>query len=222
MPLNSLFPQGAYSEQNLTEDLIIESIRQYGKEFYYIPRKLVALDKILGEDTLSKFENAYPIECYIDNVDGYGGNGAFMSKFGLFIEEQGRLTISRRRWEQLVGQWGETLIPTRPAEGDLLYFPLTKGLFDIKYVEHQNPFYQLGKLYVYKLNVELFQYSSERVNTEIDELNDMAMAMTFDILGNVDPEEHADPQHRNSFVNAEFERESLDVLSFDEKNPFGE
>lgn len=222
MPLNSLFPQGSYSEQNLIEDLIIESIRQYGKEFYYIPRRLVALDKILGEDLLSKFENAYPIECYIDNVDGYGGNGAFMSKFGLFIEEQGRLTISRRRWEQLVGQWGETLIPSRPAEGDLLYFPLTKGLFDIKYVEHQNPFYQLGKLYVYKLNVELFQYSSERVNTEIDELNDMAMSMTFDILGNVDPEEHADPQHRNSFVNSEFEREALDVLSFDEKNPFGE
>ena len=223
MPRNSLFPQGTYSEQNLTESLIIESIRQYGREFYYIPRTLVAVDDILGEDPLSKFENAYMIECYIDNVENFGGNGAFMSKFGLFIEEQAQLTVARKRWEELVASAGTTVLPNRPAEGDLMYFPLTKGLFEIKFVEHQNPFYQLGKLYVYKLKIELFQYSSERITTDVPEINNFALDMTFDIAA--DPNTPADPEHRNTFDNQELQTEAGTgdkILNFNERNPFGD
>ena len=132
MPVNSLFPRGAKSETSMIESLIIESIKQYGREFYYMPRKLVALDELFGEDPLSKFEYAYQIEGYLDNVDNFAGNSMFMNKFGMFIEEQGQVTIARKRWEQLVSNHGEAIIPSRPAEGDLLYFPTTKGLFEIK------------------------------------------------------------------------------------------
>lgn len=240
MPINSLFPSGTYSEQNLIENLIIESIRQYGREFYYIPRKFVALDELFGEDPLSKFENAYQIEGYLDNVDSFSGQGAFMSKFGMFIEEQGQITIARSRWENLVARFGETVLPNRPSEGDLIYFPLSNGLFEIKYVEHQNPFYQLGRLYVYKLKVELMQYSSERIETEVDEINQIALDMTFDVL-NTDPvvpytsddyvspahikqyeNGEADPLRRNFFDNQKIKKEADDILNLDERNPFGE
>lgn len=222
MPVNSLFPEGSYSEQNLVENLIIESIRQYGREFYYIPRTLVAPDQIFGEDNLSKFQNSYMIEGYLDDVDNFGGQGAFMSKFGMFLEEQGTITIARARWEQLVGQFGTTIIPSRPAEGDLMYFPMSKGLFEIKFVEHQNPFYQLGRLYVYKLKVELFQYSSERIETELDELNQFALDMTFDVLGDVPP--IADPAQRDNRDNTaiQVESDTDNIINFDESNPFGD
>lgn len=220
MPLNNLFPQGSKTEQDLTENLIIESIKQYGKEFYYIPRTLVSPDAIFGEDPLSKFKDSYMIECYIDNVQEWGGSGGFMGKFGYMIEDQGQLTIARRRWEQMVGRYGQSLLPDRPTEGDLLYFPLAKSLFEIKYVEHQNPFYQLGKLYVYKVKIELFQYSSERIETDIDEINQIALDMTFDILGK--DIKTPEPAKRDFFTNTEFQSEASSVLNFDERNPFGD
>ena len=220
MPLNNLFPNGSQAEQSLTEDLIIESIRMYGREFFYIPRTLVAPDAIFGEDVLSTFKESYMIECYIDNVEEWGGQGGFISKFGYTIEDQGQLTIARRRWEQLIGRYGQSLLPDRPTEGDLMYFPLAKSLFEIKYVEHQNPFYQLGKLYVYKLKIELFQYSSERINTEIDELNQIALDMTFDVLNS--PTQDVIPAKRDFFTNDDFKTEATSVLNFDERNPFGE
>lgn len=219
MPLNSLFPSGTYQEQNLVENLIIESIKQYGQELFYIPRNLVAVDEILGEDSLSKFEQSYMIEGYIDNVDGFGGNAIFMSKFGMYIEEQAQITIARSRWESLIAQYGQVNIPSRPAEGDLLYFPLTKGLFEIKYVEHQNPFYQLGRLYVYKLKVELFQYASERIDTDITELNDAALRMTFDIDANTVPDEE---RLRDNDMSDVLESEASSVVNFSESNPFGD
>ena len=220
MPLNNLFPAGSYSEQSLVENLIIESVRQYGKEFYYIPRMLVAPDSIFGEDNLSKFKNSYMIEAYIDNVEEWGGSGSFISKFGYTIEDQGQLTIAKRRWEQLIGRYGQTIIPERPAEGDLMYFPQAKSLFEIKYVEHQNPFYQLGKLYVYKLKIELFQYSSERIETDIDEINQIALDMTFDVINN--PNNSPMPTKRDFFSNDDFQTEAVDILNFSEQNPFGD
>lgn len=162
---NVYFTQGTKNEQYLVEDLIIESLSIYGQQLTYIPRTLVAKDEILGEDRLSEFKNAFPIEMYFDNVDKFGGNGAFIEKFGLSMQQNATLTVSRRRWEQLIGRYNATQLPQRPCEGDLLYFPLTKSLFEIKFVQHQNPFYQLGKLYVYKLDVELFQYASEKIDT---------------------------------------------------------
>lgn len=221
MPLNSLFPRGTASEQNLTENLIIESIRMYGQEFYYIPRTAVAVDPVLGEDPLSRFENAYQIEGYLDNVDNFAGQGTFMSKFGMFIEEQGQITIARARWDALVARYGTTPLPNRPTEGDLIYFPQSKGLFEIKFVEHQNPFYQLGRLYVYKLKIELFQYASERIETEINEINQFALDMTFDILN--DPTGEASPARRDFFDNSNLQTEANDgILNLDEHNPFGD
>jgi len=164
---NVYFSHDTRNEQYLVEDLIIESLKIYGNEFFYIPRTLVSKDEILGEDRLSQFTSSFPIEMYFENVDSLAGQGAFIQKFGLMMEQSATLVVARRRWDQLVGRYGQTTLPNRPNEGDLIYFPLTKGLFEIKFVTHQDPFYQLGKLYVYKLQVELFQYASERIDTGI-------------------------------------------------------
>lgn len=180
MARNPYFSNGTASEQNLIQDIIIESIQIYGQEFLYIPRTLVAKDEILGEDRLSRFENAFPIEMYLETVDGFQGQGAFVQKFGLMMEQSATLTVARRVWEQLIGSQQATILPNRPNEGDLLYFPLTKGLFEIKFVQHQDPFYQLGKLYVYRLEVELFQYASEVMDTGVPEVDVFETLKTFD------------------------------------------
>lgn len=146
---------------------------------YYIPRSLVSKDNVLGEDRLSEFKNAFDIEMYFENIDNFGGQGALIQKFGLMIEQSATLVVARRRWDQFVGRYGVTTVPTRPNEGDLIYFPLTKSLFEIKFVQHQDPFYQLGKLYVYKLQVELFQYSSERIDTGVPEVDAFETLKTF-------------------------------------------
>lgn len=187
MPTNPYFTQGTTNEQNIVEDLIIESLKIYGKDLYYIPRQLVSKDEILGEDRLSRFMNSYPVEMYFENVDSFEGQGAFIQKFGLMMEQSASLVVARKRWEQLVGKFGTTIIPTRPNEGDLIYYPLTNGLFEIKFVKHQDPFYQLGKLYVYKLQVELFQYASERIDTGITAIDNFEVIKTFSTDTNVTP-----------------------------------
>ena len=179
MPTNVYFTHGTKNEQYLIEDLIIESLKIYGNEFMYIPRTLVSKDEILGEDRLSKFTSSFPIEMYFENVDSLDGQGAFIQKFGLMMEQSATLVVARRRWDQLVGRYGQTILPNRPCEGDLIYFPLTKGLFEIKFVKHQDPFYQLGKLYVFKLQVELFQYASENIDTGIAEIDAFETLKTF-------------------------------------------
>lgn len=219
MALNPYFTQGTSSEQNLLEDLIIESIKIWGQLFYYVPRTLVAKDEILGEDRLSEFKNAYPIEMYLESVDGFEGQGAFIQKFGLMMEQSATLTVARRTWELLVGNEQNTsnlILPNRPAEGDLLYFPLTDGLFEIKFVQHQDPFYQLRKLYVYKLQVELFQYSSEKIDTGIANIDDFETLKTFDI------EKQTDVEVPDSYgSNNAFKTEAVPIV-FDKTNPFGD
>jgi hypothetical protein len=179
MTTNVYFTNGTRSEQYLVEDLIIESLKIYGQQMYYIPRQLVSKDEILGEDRLSEFKNSFLIEMYFENIDSYAGQGAFIQKFGLMMEQSATLVVARRRWEQFVGRYGVNIVPNRPNEGDLIYFPLTNSLFEIKFVAHQDPFYQLGKLYVYKLQVELFQYSSERIDTGIKEIDAFETLKTF-------------------------------------------
>lgn len=174
------FSNGVRSEQLTYEDIIVESISIFGQDFYYIPRTLVGKDEILGEDRLSQFKYAYGIEMYLETVNGFEGQGAFIQKFGLMMEQSATLTVARRKWEQLVGQHGLSILPNRPAEGDLLWFPLTNGLFEIKFVTHQDPFYQAGKLYVYKLQVELFQYSSEKIDTGNSNIDIFETLKTFD------------------------------------------
>lgn len=212
---NVYFTHGTRNEQYLLEDLIIESIGMYGQEFYYIPRVLVAKDEILGEDRLSKFENAFPIDMYLETVDGFEGQGAFIQKFGLMMEQSATLTVARRTWERLVGKHN-VMLPNRPAEGDLLYFPLTKGLFEIKFVEHQDPFYQLKKLYVYRLQVELFQYASERIETGMKDIDVFETLKTTDIDKQPDVEVSQSYGDNNNFI-----REAEDTI-FDHSNPFGD
>ena len=169
MATNSYFAR-QNSERNVMEDLTIESIKIHGVDMVYIPRTLVNEDTLFGEDTLSKFTEGNVIEMYVDSVDGFEGEGDFISKFGLQIKDSVSLVVSRKRFESVLGH-----VTTRPKEGDLIYFPLSKGLFEIKFVEHENPFYQLGKLYTYKLSCELFTYSQEEIDTgfsDVDSLED--------------------------------------------------
>ena len=146
--VNVYFSQGTKNEQFLIEDIIIESLKIYGNEVFYIPRSLVSKDNVLGEDRLSQFKTSFPIEMYFENVDSFGGQGAFIQKFGLVIEQSATLVVARRRWNQFIGRYGATTVPSRPNEGDLIYFPLTGGLFEIKFVQHQDPFYQIGRAHV--------------------------------------------------------------------------
>lgn len=213
------------SEQNLLEDLIIESLHHRGSEFFYIPRTLLGKDVILGEDRLSEFKNAYPIEAYFEDVSGYEGGGFMIQKFGLMIDQSATLVIAKRRWEQLVGRFGKTILPNRPSEGDLLFFPLTKTLFDIKFVEHQNPFYQLGKLYVYKLQIETFVYGSETINTGIEDIDlfeSLKSNSMEDPIGSSPEEPLTSPDDPNNYgSNNEFKDAASEIV-FDVNNPFGD
>lgn len=165
-------------EQELIENLIIESIKVYGIECYYLPRTLVAKDELFGEDALAKFDFAYPIEMYIKSVDGFQGDGDFLSKFGLEIRDSMVLTVSKRRFEDEIHISDSTPVNEeqgigRPSEGDLVYFPLNGKIFEVKFVEHEAIFYQMGKLQTYDLSLELFEYSHESIDTGIDVLDNI-------------------------------------------------
>ena len=177
MPRNVYFSQGTSSEQNLYEDITIEALRIYGHEAYYIPRKIVNEDKIFDEDQLSSFGSAYMIESYVANTDGYEGEGDLLTKFGLEIRDQITLVISNRRWEQLIGrhiasdQSLDRSVVRRPMEGDLIYLPFVKGLFEIQFVEQEDPFYQLQNLPTFQLKCELFEYGGEDIDTGVDAID---------------------------------------------------
>lgn len=195
--LNPYFNRGSANEQGLLEDLIIEAIQAKGQEFLYVPRTLVAKNEILGEDRLSKFKDAYPIEAYLETPMGFEGRGAFIEKFGHLMDQSTTLTVARRRWDQIVGSDGKGQLPNRPAEGDLMYFPLTGGLFVITLVKHQEQFYQLQRLYVYTLTLELFNYSSERIETGVPEVDIFETLKTYDTTKqpNIDvPDAYGDNQ----------------------------
>ena len=144
MPRNVYFSQAVKSEQNLYEDLIIESLKIYGQDVYYIPRTLVNRDDILNEDPASKFDDAYLLEMYIENSDGFEGAGDLYSKFGLEIRDDATFIVSRRRWESRIGVFSSNLVDPRPQEGDLIFLPMTNSFFEISYVEDDSPFYQLS------------------------------------------------------------------------------
>ncbi len=181
MVLNPYFTQGTSNEQYLIEDIINEAIKIYGVELCYLPRTIVSKDDILGEDRLSKFEASHNIPGYFENINNFGGNDFFIQKFGLMVEHTADIIVTRRDWGKYVGRFGKTTIPTRPNEGDLIYFPLTKGLFEIKFVDYKHVFYQLGRLYVYKLQIELFQYASERIDTGVPEVDIFESLKTYSV-----------------------------------------
>ena len=174
--LNPFFLQGSASEKNLMQGLINESIQIYGVEVHYLPRKYITEKTILREVIESAFDNAYPIEAYISSFEGYGDNPTILSKFGIQNLNQLTLEISKERFETYISPLIKNLsnikLSNRPKEGDLIYFPLGDRLFEIKYVEHEKPFYQLQGKYTYQLTCELFQYEDEVINTGIDEIDD--------------------------------------------------
>ncbi len=176
MALNPFFQQGSSGEQSLVQSLINEQLKMYGVEVHYMPRKYVSEKTILEEVTASKFDDAYPIEAYIDNFDGYDEMPSTLSKFGIQATNEITLTISRERFEDyitpLIKNESNIKLATRPKEGDLIYFPLGDRLFEIKYVEHEKPFYQLQKNYIYELRCELFRYEDEVIDTGIDAIDD--------------------------------------------------
>ena len=165
MALNTFFTQGTTGEQNLVGDLVTEQIKMFGKDVYYIPRTLVKNDDTFGEDTLSKFEGAFLIEAYIEDAQGFRGDGDMFSKFGVRISDQITFIISRTRFTEAVDDNAQLIVEGRPNEGDLIHFPLANKTFEIQFVEHEQPFYQLGKVHVWGLRCELFEYSDEDIDT---------------------------------------------------------
>ena len=184
MALNPFFQQGSTSEQNLVQDLINEQLRMYGVEVHYMPRKYVETATVIKEVLRSKFDDAYPLEAYLDTFDGYGENPVILSKFGIEQKNEITLTISRERWETyiepLMENESDVELTTRPKEGDLIYFPLGDRLFEIKYVEHEKPFYQLKKTYVYTLKCELFVYEDEIIDTGVSEIDNELIGDDYD------------------------------------------
>tara|TARA_R110002153_G_scaffold63253_2_gene169862 strand:+ start:25471 stop:26373 length:903 start_codon:yes stop_codon:yes gene_type:complete len=171
MPRNPYFSLGSKSEKNLYEDIVIEGLKIYGHDVYYLPRKIINQDGIFNEATLSEFGDSFVIESYIENVDGFEGEGDLLSKFGLEIRDQATLVISNRRWSQLVGRFLEDTTQVRPNEGDLIYIPFVNTLFEIQYVEEETPFYQLQNLPVFKLKIEAFEYSNEAIDTGVEAID---------------------------------------------------
>jgi len=181
MALNPYFLQGAQSEQRLTQDLINEHLKMFGVEVTYIPRKFVGTDNILNEVESSKFDDNFAIEAYVNTYEGYSGAGDVLTKFGMSLRDEVVLTISKERYEDFIAPFmaglddgtDDSIVPltSRPKEGDLVYFPLGGRLFEVKFVEHEDPFYQLGKNYVYQLKCELFEYEDEVIDTSIAEID---------------------------------------------------
>lgn len=242
MPTSVYFDTGIIPEQRLYEDLIIEQLRTLGQEVFYLPRKMVNEDTIFGEDTLSSFNDAYMIEMYVENVEGYDGEKELMTKFGLDIQNEVTFVVARRRWEQLISTDQNLIITTRPNEGDLVYFPRTKHLFEISFVDHDDPFYQVQNLPVYKLKCRSFDYSSEQIDTGIVEIDNIETTYSLDILsyqlsledgtGSIQLEGTG----TNYLLNEDFTIELKDdksqntifdtfndtILDFSESNPFGD
>jgi hypothetical protein len=181
MSRNVYFSQAVKSEQHLYEDLVIESLKIYGQEVYYIPRSIINRDSIMNEDIASSFEDAYMIEAYIENPDGFEGAGDLYSKFGLEIRDEANFILARKTWDRLVGLWNNDITVTTPQEGDLIYLPLSNSMFEINMVEHEQPFYQLSQLPVYKLQCSLFEYNEENFETGIDAIDNLEQANTYQI-----------------------------------------
>jgi hypothetical protein len=227
----------ATGEQNLIESLIIESIKIYGMDMMYLPRRYGNLDPIYTEDSASFYNRAYPIEFYIKSVDGFQGEGDFLSKFGVEIRDRVTFTVARRIWSKEVGS-NENNMP-RPFEGDLIYFPLNRKIFKIMFVEHEAIFYQLGALQTYDLVCELFEYSNETFNTGIPDIDGLTKKYEFDYTNVglhteagdmlIDENEGIPILFEEFDINSSildendmFQEKGLEILNFSEIDPFAE
>ncbi len=204
-------------EQNLIEDLVIESIKIYGHEVWYCPRTIDNEEKIFKEDELASFNNAYSIEMYIKNVEGFEGEGDFLSKFGLQIRDRITFTVARRTFAD------EVTGGTRPKEGDMIFFPLTSKGYVVRFVEHEAIFYQMGSLQTFDIVCELFEFNQETFNTGVDIIDDTYNDLSFAMANNT----QVVTQFNISTIdkqaqNEEFETRGDNILDFTEINPFSE
>ena len=191
MALNPFFLQGSPNEQNLIQDLVNEHLKIYGVEVTYIPRKFVRKQTIIKEVQSSVFDDNFLLEAYVNTFDGYGGQGDIMTKFGVSLRDELTVTISKERFEDFISPFlaadDDYELATRPREGDVIFFPLGSRLFEVKFVEHEQPFYQLGKNYVYQLKCELFEFEDEVFDTDIEEidsqLEDIGYVSTLQLIG---------------------------------------
>jgi len=190
---NPYFTDGKRSEQNLYEDIVIESLKIYGQDLYYLPRDTVAEDRILGDEVPARFNSNYKIEMYIENVEGFDGEGDLFTRFGVEIRDEATFIVSRRRWTQTVGRVDNEINSVRPLEGDLIYLPLSRSLFQIMHVEHEQPFYQLSNLPVYKLRDQLFEYNDEDLDTGVVDVDNIetkyAYTYTLTVSDNIADDE---------------------------------
>lgn len=172
MATNLYISQKVKSEQDLYEDLVIEALQFYGQDVYYLPREIVNRDAIFLDDVPSRFSSAYIIEMYIENTDGFEGEGDLFTKFGVELRDQATFVVSRRRWKQLIGaKLAENNF--RPREGDLIYLPLSKSIFQIMKVETETPFYQLSNLPTFRMQCELFEYNDEDFDTGVTDIDEV-------------------------------------------------
>ena len=244
MPTNVYFNTGTKPEQRLYENLIIEQLRAFGQDVYYLPRKLVNEDTLFGEDTLSSFNDAYQIEMYLDNIEGFEGQKEMMTRFGLDMQDEATWVVSKRRFEQLISTDQNLIVTTRPNEGDLIYFPLAKKLFEISFVDQDDPFYQIANLPVFKMRCRTFEYSSEALDTGVSEIDAIETSESMDALGYQIVLETATDSGTNHLITEDgafivqeeynidtidtssdseyFETQGDSILDFTERNPFGE
>ena len=205
---------GNTNEKNLYEDLIIEGLKIYGHDVYYLPRTLVNQDLILGEDSLSKFDDSYLIEMYVETTEGLAGEQELINKFGLEIREETTFMLSKRRWMDAVDSYHTMIKEGRPNEGDIIYYPLLNKFFEISFVEDQEPFFQLGNLPVYKLRARTWEYSSERLDTGVTDIDSAEDQYSLDMLahqfmledgsGALQLENDSVSGDKNYFINEEY------------------
>ena len=184
MATNSYFTQGTTGEQDLIENLVIEQIKMFGKNVFYMPRTIVHEDTTFTEDALSKFDDAYEIEAYIEDPTGFTGDGDLFTKFGVRISDQVTFIISRKRFTEAVDDNAQLIVEGRPNEGDLVYFPMANKIFKIMFVEHEQPFYQLGKIHVWGLKCELFEFSDEQFDTGVTAIDQIEQDFSVSITIN--------------------------------------
>ena len=171
MSTSVYFSRGTQSEQWLYEDLLIEAIQIRGHEVFYLPRTLVNEDDLFGEDTLSKFNDAYSIEMWLENNEGFDGDKEILTRFGLEVRNEVTFVIARRRWEDTISLDDNLIVNTRPNEGDLIWHPTIKQMYEISFVDHDDPFYEIKNLPVYKLYCRTYEYSQERFDTDITDID---------------------------------------------------
>lgn len=189
MGMNPYFRQDVRSEQNLYEDITIEALEIYGQIVYYLPRTIVAEDRIFGDDIPSRFSSAYKVTMYIENTEGFEGEGDLFTRFGVEIRDEATFVVARRKWTKLIGRYDNDVAVERPKEGDLIYLPLSKSLFEIMHVEHEQPFYQLSNLPTYKMRCQLFEYSDEDFDTDVTDIDaiEQDYAYTYRLYINSSP-----------------------------------